>query len=217
MNRIERQRFPLSYYHHVPGTESVWCGDCRQHKTMSPRSSRCSECATAVKEMDDANLMPRPFMSGQSHAYTIIHVLSKMRLEFATPLQEGERQLGWFVLPPFQRPPVWTAEQKASFIESIWLELPIGSYTYNSPEEFKHPTNSWLLDGQQRITAILEYVAGEVEAFGYRYTELGRNEQRAFENRSFPAFVTRETDPARLEEIYNRLAYGGTPHQPKEA
>ena len=47
------------------------------------------------------------------------------------PAKPGERVLGAFKLPPFQRGSVWTKQQQVRFIESIWLHLPIASYVVN--------------------------------------------------------------------------------------
>lgn len=125
--------------------------------------------------------------------------------------------LGWFVLPPFQRPAVWTTEQKIKLIESIWLELPIGVYVYNMSPGYNHPSDNWLIDGQQRISAIFDYAADEFPVFGYRWSELGETDKRVFEMSTFPAIQLSMTDEKAMEELYDRLAYGGTPHEPKES
>jgi hypothetical protein len=161
--------------------------------------------------------MPRPWFRAQGHNFsigTVLHVNGALGRE--GPLFEGERRLGWFVLPPFQRPPVWTEAQKVRFIESAWGGLPLGSYVYNRPPENER-TDAWLLDGQQRVTAILEYAAGSFPVMGHRYPELTRLDQRTFEMVTFPALETRLDDVEQLADVYDRLAYGGTPHEPKAA
>ena len=127
----------------------------------------------------------------------------------------GERQLGPFVLPPFQRAAVWTPEQKTRLVESLWMGLPIAAYVYNTTNTLRAP-DMWLIDGQQRWTAIREYVAGEVEAFGYRFHELGQLDQRQFRTKPFPSIRMQTTDMALLRDVYERLVYGGTPHEPVE-
>lgn len=136
-------------------------------------------------------------------------------LDRIAPLSEGERALGPFVLPPFQRPPVWSREQKVSFIESCWLGLPIGAYVVNMAPDFSSPYDLWLLDGQQRITAILDYMADEFPVFDHNYSDLPERDKRAWGfSRVFTCLETSIEDEAELREIYNRLAYGGTPHDP---
>lgn len=132
-----------------------------------------------------------------------------------TALGEGERALGWFVLPPFQRPPVWTLAQKVRFVESCWLGLPIGAFIYNRTEH-DGPHDAWLLDGQQRVTAVLEYVADAFPVLSYRFSELTQADLRRWDmGTAFPSMVTNIDDEAQLREVYDRLAYGGTPHEPK--
>jgi hypothetical protein len=136
----------------------------------------------------------------------------------AAPLSEGERELGWFVLPPFQRPPVWTQAQKARFIESCWMGLPIGVYIVNRPDTYASPFENWLLDGQQRVTAILEYVADEFPVFGHLFSELTIYDHRQWEMGTvFACLETNIENEAELREVYDRLAYGGTPHEPKSS
>ncbi len=128
--------------------------------------------------------------------------------------------LGPFVLPPFQRPPVWTVEQNIRFIESMWLGYDIGRYCVVSWE----PSTIWgdcLIDGQQRIRAILDYVNSRFPVMGHYYKDVTRVDRRVFEMIVFPRSVIRVDDirgdeikdvETRLREIYNRLNYGGTAH-----
>jgi uncharacterized protein with ParB-like and HNH nuclease domain len=134
----------------------------------------------------------------------------------STPLREGERRLGWFVLPPFQRPPVWTLAQKVRFLESCWMGLPIGSFIYNRPNRFNSPFENWLLDGQQRVTAVLGYMEDEFPVFGRLFSQLTEVDYRVWDmSTAFPSMVTNIDDEAQLREVYDRLAYGGTPHEPR--
>jgi uncharacterized protein with ParB-like and HNH nuclease domain len=132
------------------------------------------------------------------------------------PLGEGERQLGWFVLPPFQRPPVWTRAQQIRFLESVWMGLPIGVFVYNRTEDMHSPYDGWLLDGQQRVTSVYSYMNDEFPVFGSLFSELTVVDIRKWKmSVSFPAMETNISDEAELREVYDRLAYGGTPHEPK--
>jgi Protein of unknown function DUF262 len=127
------------------------------------------------------------------------------------PLAEGERYLGEFILPPFQRPPVWTEQQKVRLIESLYMGLPIGSIVWNQTA-LPDPCDRWLLDGQQRMTAILEYVAGGFAVAGWRYPNLSVHERAQFERLTLPFIETMITDVDLCREVYERLAYGGTEH-----
>ena len=130
------------------------------------------------------------------------------------PLSEGERKLGRFVLPPFQRPPVWTVAQQARFVESCWLGLPIGSIVYNSPNDYNSATDHWLLDGQQRVTSLYAYMDDAFPVFGHLFSELTVVDHRRWSMATaLPCLVTCMTNEAELHEVYDRLAYGGTPHE----
>lgn len=132
------------------------------------------------------------------------------------PLTEGERELGWFVLPPFQRPPVWTREQQTRFLESVWMGLPIGVFVYNRPERHDSPYDCWLLDGQQRVTSVIDYMNDAFPVFGHLFSELTVVDRRMWSmSVSFPCLETQIDNEAELREVYDRLAYGGTPHEPK--
>lgn len=159
-------------------------------------------------------LMPRPWFrasNGSGPIYGLYTPNSGWER-----LGEGaadERMLGPFVLPPFQRPAVWTDAQKVRFIESIWNGLPLGSYIVN--RVLGSPYDNWLLDGQQRITAIMEYTASGFPVMGYRFDELTPTDRRQFAMTSMTGLETAIVDRAQLEDVYDRLAYGGTPHEPK--
>lgn len=163
--------------------------------------------------------MPRPWFVANTRNTTmgyITEITSSARRLY--PLQEGERELGWFVLPPFQRPPVWTQEQKVRFIESAWAGLPIGVFVVNRPNCDDGPYHNWLLDGQQRVTAVLDYAADGFKVGGYYFSELGIGDHRRWcMLLNFTCLETALTDEAQLRDVYDRLAYGGTPHEPKGA
>lgn len=164
-------------------------------------------------------LMPRPWFRANNTAGPMFGIYKlDAGWERTAPLGEGERRLGNFVLPPFQRPEVWTLEQKIRFIESIWNGLPLGTYIVNRVlTPWACPYDNWLLDGQQRITAILDYVGDVFPIMGYRWSELTKQDQVQFGMTPMACLETQITDLAQLEDIYDRLAYGGTPHEPKEA
>lgn len=160
-------------------------------------------------------MIPKPFLDATTRNYTIEHGVGVGR-SAPRPARAGERALGMFKLPPFQRQAVWTEHQKARFIESIWLHLPIGSYVVNRDDQYEagYPCDSWLLDGQQRWTAIVEYVGDGFSAFGLRFSELADGQRRKFLNHPFPAIETRDLTQKQCRDVYNRLAYGGTNHEP---
>ena len=160
--------------------------------------------------------MPERFMDGTRSSRCIGEIVKGYAGVRDTPLREGERRLGGWILPPFQRGAVWTREQQISLVESIWLELPIGSLVWNVLYRggADQPCDGWLLDGQQRVTAIFAYMADEFPVFGAKFSELHRTDFRRW-GFSIPiaCIETSISDPAMCREIYNRLAYGRTAHE----
>lgn len=157
-------------------------------------------------------VMPQPWFRAQASARCIAEIT---RGEAYRSPSGGERQLGPFILPAFQRPSVWTTAQQIKLLESVWDGLPIGAYVFNLTA-FGNPCDGWLLDGQQRVTALLAYVSGEFPVYGWRFHDLPRPEQRGFMMSPFAALQTQISDEAQCREVYDRLAYGGTAHAPKD-
>jgi hypothetical protein len=117
----------------------------------------------------------------------------------------GDTAMG-YKLPQWQRPFVWTTGQSIKFLESAWLGLNIGTYTFNRSYDL-------LIDGQQRLKSIENYLSDYFSVFGYHWSELSRPEQRGFEMSSFPSFITKSKDDAYLRSYYDTMNFSGTAHQ----
>ena len=54
------------------------------------------------------------------------------------------------------------------------MRLPIPAYVYNLTQSSasEQPVDYWLIDGQQRWTAVLDYVADRFPVGGYLWSEL---------------------------------------------
>lgn len=126
-------------------------------------------------------------------------------------LIDGERRCGAYILPPFQRNFVWSSLQQERLIESIYMGLPIGAIIVNFTEK-ESGCNGWLLDGQQRMTTIYSYMNGEFPVYGSLFSELTNEERNHFYRIGITFIQTDITDPVLCEDLYNRLAYGGTNH-----
>lgn len=70
--------------------------------------------------------------------------------------------------PEFQRRLVWTAEDKIRFMDTILKGLPFPEiYVANGPVELDTGDGQQLLvDGQQRVTTIVEYFGGDPKTYG---------------------------------------------------
>lgn len=160
--------------------------------------------------MTPPRIMPARWFVGSAGARQLLYLFEGDLYD--RPLAEGERQLGPFILPPFQRPPVWAIGQKRLLIESIYAGLPIGALVVNATRNGQR-CDGWLLDGQQRVTTMLEYTRGDFIVCGWYYPDLPEIEQRHFRRMTVGVIETNETDPDRCREIYRRVAYGGTAHE----
>lgn len=65
--------------------------------------------------------------------------------------------------PPFQRNPVWTIRQKSFLIDSVLNGYPIPEIYIQERISADGSTKYVIVDGQQRIRAVLEFIAGEYE------------------------------------------------------
>ena len=63
--------------------------------------------------------------------------------------------------PPFQRKPVWTEKQKSLLIDTVLRELPVPEIYIQRKTTASGETDYIVVDGQQRIRSILEFINGE--------------------------------------------------------
>ncbi|TXT25423.1 MAG: hypothetical protein FD131_4624 [Rhodocyclaceae bacterium] len=163
--------------------------------------------------------LPKPLLTGTLHDYGIGHLVDMPAPELAEPT---DRRLMNLTLPPWQRGEEWSEEQKRRFIEGIFLGLGTGYYVVHSSDwdgAGKPKTMSgWLLDGQQRISALRDFLAGKLVVFGdVRFTEMAAPDQLRFKRRPFPCHELEYTDNEdTLKELYDRLNFGGTPHSAEQ-
>jgi hypothetical protein len=132
-------------------------------------------------------------------------------------------------LPWFQRPSKWDKDRKVAFITSIWSGVDLGSYLINDVyeiqkvagvETFREFSES-LLDGQQRLTAMEDYILNRIpvpDAAGVpRYwRELSKRERRRFGDVTFVRTTVSSFDEALLIQAYNLRAFGGVAHAESE-
>ena len=128
--------------------------------------------------------------------------------------------------PPFQRNLVWNDEQKSFLIDSILRGLPV-------PEIYSQQTTTAdggekiiIVDGQQRISACLQFLAGRLRLSGKEvldvrwrnriFPELDENLRQRF--RSYELIVRRLPDLGIdvLREIFRRLNKTVEPLMPQE-
>lgn len=164
--------------------------------------------------------LPDVILSGSASPRTI----SSLWEEFAAPMTSpGERQLLSLVLPPWQRPSVWDLDRQCAFIEGIFLGFPPGTIVTVEPDwvsvddgsAAKKRGSNWLIDGQQRVTAVRDFIDGRLTIFGgLRYADIPRSEQlRRFDRVVLTRIVLpNETDEETLKSLYLRMNYMSVAH-----
>lgn len=161
-------------------------------------------------------LMPARIYLGE-HAQTTMSfpLLSYRSAKNGTPEAKnifGYREVMGFFLPSWQRQSVWTDSQKIALIESAWRGINIGTFTYNVAD-IGSPYDNLLIDGQQRMLALQDYVEDKFPVYGYRYSEVTAVDRRVFEfGTHFSSYRTNSEDEQFLRDYYNLMNFGGTAH-----
>ena len=169
--------------------------------------------------------LPVPLMD-RNHTSTDIEMIMdpKDRSSSAHMWDPDQKKLAGYFLPPFQRPPVWTDTQKIRFIESAHLGITLGSIVVVDALNMRMQDNGrfagtdrWLLDGQQRVSALLAYRNNEITVFAgtaceHRWSDLSEIEQRRIQHVQIGIIKVMTDDPEYCREIYDRLNFGGTAH-----
>ena len=122
----------------------------------------------------------------------------------------SEQTIGWFkdrylegnleIKPPYQRRPVWAPRQKSNLVESILLCLPVPEIYIHSTTSSEGATNYAVVDGQQRIRSVLQFVGidreeGEKEFNGFSLEGLEEGSQ--WRNTTFA-----DLTPKKREKFY---------------
>lgn len=110
--------------------------------------------------------------------------------------------------PYFQRNLVWRAIHQVDFIKTILMGLPFPQIFVAKGEIdlATMRTTSYLVDGQQRITAIQQYVNGKFSVDGRKFDSLTDDDKEKFLKYQVPIIDLdiKKDDPV-LKEIFKRL------------
>jgi hypothetical protein len=90
---------------------------------------------------------------------SIIQTTHRSIAEFKNSFEKGELDMR----PPFQRNPVWTNRQKSYLIDTILNDFPIPEVYMQDLVDENGTQKSIVVDGQQRITACLEFINNSFE------------------------------------------------------
>lgn len=114
--------------------------------------------------------------------------------------------------PDYQREIVWGEDQKVALIDSIFKNIDIGKFTIIR-RSFKENLDHYyeVLDGKQRIMAVLDFFECRFKYKGLTYNDLNWKDQSHFKNYSIS---WGETEPLTDEQKYRyflKLNTGGVP------
>jgi hypothetical protein len=121
--------------------------------------------------------------------------------------------------PPYQRSKVWSDELRYGLIDSIKEDFPIGLVMLNVvpqlDEDGEKIDNYEVVDGQQRMTTLFEYLDGaedwsraeNVKDFK-PFKSLSSGKQDKFQQYKIPVAKMKEFEPEEVSECFSRLQTG---------
>lgn len=173
---------------------------------------------------------PEKVYYATERSLTVGDLFEKRRRMIENPDEEmrfldGDRFVCGYVLPDFQRGQRWTQEQEVAFVEGLILGQHPGNFTYNATFHLPFVEvdgrevaqfNLWLLDGQQRMTALDAYWSDEFPVFDLLWSEVSQKDRRRLLNSIFPASEHQISDYSELVDLYWRINRGGVAHTDEE-
>jgi hypothetical protein len=115
--------------------------------------------------------------------------------------------------PPFQRHPVWLEKHRAYLIDTVLRGLPVPEVYMQKDTDEEGSTTYSLIDGQQRVRALLDFPRGDIELMdaytpgrgGQAWDDLGSDEKRNFWNYRLVVREVTEATDADLRDLFRRL------------
>ena len=137
-------------------------------------------------------------------------------------LNTTQRTVVWFkktyeagdvvIKAPFQRNPVWSDRQKSALIDTILLEYPIPELYMQELTDAGGDQKHVVVDGQQRIRAVLSFLAGEYELddesphwAGLSFDDLSPGDRKKVFEYNFIVRLLPEMPDEELRAIFQRI------------
>jgi Protein of unknown function DUF262 len=137
-------------------------------------------------------------------------------------LSTTHRSVVWFrkafeadeleIRPPFQRNPVWSKRQQSALIDTILLEYPIPELYMQDITDSAGNQKYILVDGQQRIRAVLDFLAGDFELEdesprwpGLAFEDLSSEDKKKLYEYSFVVRLLPDIPDEEIRAIFQRL------------
>jgi hypothetical protein len=116
--------------------------------------------------------------------------------------------------PEYQRGHVWEHEQKVNLIDSIMKHIDIGKFAIIH-REFKLGEKSYeMLDGKQRVSALLEFYLGRFTYKGRTFQSLHPRDQHHFMSYNLSYAESRDLTQEQKLRYFLKLNTTGTPVDP---
>jgi uncharacterized protein DUF262 len=140
-----------------------------------------------------------------------------------TYLETAHRNIAWFnarfradeleLRPPFQRKPVWSDAQKSYLIDTILRGLPVPELYMQDVVDAEGKELYIVVDGQQRIRAVLEFLDGDFtlepedspEWGEAAFDDLSEEDKKRFFSYKFVVRTLPQMDEEQLRGIFKRL------------
>ena len=119
--------------------------------------------------------------------------------------------------PPYQRGYVWSEEQKIAYVEYQLKGGVSGKDIYfNHPYwmDFSLEGELQIVDGKQRIQAVLDFLNNKIKAFGYYYNEFEDNISSL--SPDFVIYINNLKSQKEVVEWYIGMNTGGSIHTEKD-
>lgn len=114
--------------------------------------------------------------------------------------------------PPYQRDLVWEEEDKVKLIDSLFNQVDIGKFVFRKLP-YKDNTPSYeIVDGKQRLTTLLEFMADEFPYRGKTWSQLSKWDRGYID--SYPVSYAQLAETLTDKEVMDtfvRLNTGGKP------
>jgi hypothetical protein len=116
--------------------------------------------------------------------------------------------------PPYQRRSVWSPQYRQFFIDSVVRNYPTQSIFIDRVVDPDQPTEYRVLDGKQRLTTLLKFIANEFAApeslsdtgmNGKYYEDLEKIEKLSILEYLFTVEMVTNTSTAELNQAFDRL------------
>lgn len=149
-------------------------------------------------------------MAEMTQDSNFLHTTHRTITWFNKAFQNNELELA----APFQRNPVWTCIQKSYLIDTVLLGLPVPELYMQDLVNAAGSERHIIVDGQQRIRACLDYVAGDYALEGedvsarwrgVKFVDLSPEEKQAIFAYKFVVRVLPQMPEEELRKIFARL------------